>query len=331
MPENNCYLIDWFSASCFVDDYSDIFPILGFYSDICYSFQDGYGHHGYSRCVYLGGIYIYYDYRDDPRRCWVEMSGQGCRTFETYSDGVTFLDLFRRCVGDDPFFILNRVDLAYDIYNDPFLFDRMKSAIDGGCCISRFGTTELQETKTLQGGSCSPDFSGRTLYFGSPSSDIRFRLYDKKLERKRDDLPSWYRFEMVFRRGKALELALNISSRSELGGIFCGYLKEYLSVRDRSSTDSNYRRWLPAPWWERFTSSAENITELSKKEVSYNVMNAQYLVREMYGNTIDVILQTMGADELVELVRNREQRMNFAQINAVRLYKLNNKDSDSNG
>lgn len=320
---DNCYLIDWFSASCCVDDYSEIFDILGFNSlEVCSSFQSGYGHHGYGKSLYLNGLYIYHDYYDDPRRCWVEMSGTGCRTFETYSEGVTFSDLFRRCVGDEPFFKLNRVDLAYDIYNDQLLFDRMKSAVSSGCVISKFGSYELTEGQKLQGGLSCPDYVGRTMYFGSSKSELLFRLYDKKLERIRDDIDSWYRWEIVFHREKALELVTNLLSSDDVGAVFSAYLNEYISVRERSFTDSNYRRWNVPDWWRRFVQTSEHINYLSKKDESYNVYNAQFLIEHQYGNTIDVILQTMGADSLIDLVNSRAQKMNLKQLNAVRLYNL---------
>lgn len=332
MPENNnCYLIDWFSASCFVDDYSDLFDILGFNNlEVVSSFQFGYGHHGYGKSVFFNGLYIYHDYFDDPCRCWIEMSGTGCRTFETYSEGVTFNDLFQRCVGVEPFFKINRVDVAYDIYDDCFIFDRMKSAVSSGCVISKFGSYEITEGQKLQGGVSSPDFIGRTLYFGSSKSDLLFRLYDKKLERKRDDIDSWYRWEMVFHRDKALELVTNLINSDNVGAVFTAYLNQYISVRERSFTDSNYRRWDVPEWWRRFVDTSESVKPLSKKDESYNVYNAQFLIEHQYGNTIDVILRTLGADALIDLVNSRAQQLNLKQLNAIRLYNLE-KGRDSLG
>lgn len=323
MPENNnCYLIDWFSASCKLNDYTELYNVLGFYGDECNAFKDGYGHHGYSKSVYFNGIFIYYDYVQEPGRVWLEMSGTGCRTFETFADGVTFLDLFKRCIGDDPFFTVNRVDLAYDIFDDPLLFDRIKNASESGCIISQFGQAEIQECYNLVGGSLARDFIGRTIYFGSAKSELRFRLYDKRLERKRDDLISWYRLEIVFRRSLALEFITNLlSSASDVGSVFNGYIDHYLRIVERGS-DSNYRRWSSPDWWKRFTLRASKIKKIEKKDSKYNILNAQYLVQNMYGNTIDVILETLGVSGLVQLVDERVSNLNYDQINAIRSYHM---------
>lgn len=328
--ENNCYLIDWFSASCLLDDLFDIFDILGFSTEVVSSFQDGYGHHGYSKSMHYDGIFIYYQYYTGEPRVWVEMSGSGCRTFETYTDGKTFLDLFRLSVGDLPLFSLLRVDLAYDIYDDPFLYDRLRSARDSGCIISSFDQSEIDETVKIKGGEAVPQYLGRTLYFGSQTSEVRFRLYDKKLERCRDDLSSWFRFELQFRRAAALDFVTNYVRAMDLGytvgAVFSSFVGDRISVRDRNFVDSNYRRWAVAEWWQRFVNTSYIIKHIEVKEKSYNVLNAMHLASTMYGNTFDVLLQTIGVEKTVQLVRDRAQQLNVKQVEAIRDY--NNKFGD---
>ena len=98
----NCFVIDWFSASCVLDagtSWIDMLPILGLEKCNPESFTDGWGHHGYKKSRSNLGIRIYYDFIEDDnvvsKRYWVEMSGRGCRTFETLST-KTFTDLFKR-------------------------------------------------------------------------------------------------------------------------------------------------------------------------------------------------------------------------------------------
>lgn len=332
MANSNCYLIDWFSASCVLDDFFDIFDILGFGLDVVSSFQDGYGHHGFGKSMHFEGIFVYYQYYTGEPRVWIEMSGTGCRTFETYTDGKTFLDLFRLSVGSEPFFSLLRVDFAYDIYDDPFLYDRMKSARDSGCIISSFDQSEINETIKLKGGEAVPQYLGRTMYFGSKSSEIRFRLYDKRLELKRDDVDSWFRFELLFRRLSALDFVTNyvraVDTGCSVGDVFTAFVGDRISVRERNFADSNYRRWAVADWWLRFVNTSLTIKHIEVKDQSYNVLNAMYLASNMYGNTFDVLLQTIGVDELVKLVRNRAQQLNVKQLEAIRDY--HNKFGDIN-
>ena len=329
---NNCYLIDWFSASCLLDDFFDIFDILGFNLDVVSSFSDGYGHHGYAKSMHFEGIFVYFDYYTGEPRVWVEMSGTGCRTFETYTNGKTFLDLFRLSVGDEPFFSLLRVDFAYDIYDDVFLYDRLRSARDSGCIISSFDQSKIEEVVKVVGGEAVPQYLGRTMYFGSQSSDVRFRLYDKKLERNRDDISSsWYRFELQFRRSSSLDFVANyvraVDSGCTIGEIFAAFVGDRISVRERNYADSNYRRWAVADWWQRFVNTSCSIQHIEQKDKSYNVTNAMYLASNMYGNTFDVLLQTIGVDQTLELVRNRAQQLNLKQIEAIRDY--NNRFGDN--
>lgn len=352
MAEQNCILVDWFSAVCFLEDYNELFPILGLVSAECDRFKDGTGRYGFRKCIYLvdtsdksRGIFIYYDYYEDselegsglPRRVWLEMSGMGCRAFESLSEGVTFLDLLKKCVvdrpDDEPFFKINRLDIAYDIYNDPLLFDRVKAARADGCIISALSSSQLVEDVELVGGKF-PDYIGRTLYLGSAQSEIRFRLYDKKLERHRDDIESWYRWEVQLRREQALRFceALFTLSKGEtpnIGECYKALLDNYVRIVKRDPNDSNYRRWASPVWWQRFVNHTLKFEHLSKKGIEYNLLSAVYLVEHQYGNTIDTILKTLGEAALIELVKNRSQELNFKQLNAIRLYQME-QGSDSN-
>ena len=73
------------------------------------------GSRGYKRKKYYSSINIHYDGRDDMG-VWCEMSGQGCRSFETLSklflDGDGWVRLFRWITENEC--KLTRLDVAYD-------------------------------------------------------------------------------------------------------------------------------------------------------------------------------------------------------------------------
>lgn len=331
----NCFLIDWFSASCVLDagsNWSDLLPVLGLEKCDPDSFTDGWGHHGYKKSRSNLGIRIYYDYIEDDnilvKRYWVEMSGRGCRTFETLSN-KSFTDLFKLCVSDsekDPFFVrLSRVDLAFDIFDNPFIFDRVKAARASRSIISLFGFSLLSEGETLTPGG-SGHYTERTIYFGSMRSDIYMRLYDKKLEQLRTDVDTWYRWEIVFKDKNALELVQTYLrdyyyKSAPLGRMFYTYLNKYVSIRDYDPRDSNYRRWNVSSWWQTFTSGFTSIEKLSKRKIDYNMRHVTDLVQRVYGNTIDTILQTKGEKALIDLIKSRATELNDAQVHLIAEYK----------
>lgn len=321
---DNCFLVDWFSATCKLSTYSLIFDVLGL--DLCKTpFEDKkYSLNGFHKAVYYGGISVYFDNSQDEDLVWVEMSGQGCRTFETFSS-KSFADLFRLCYppsrSEKPFFHLSRLDIAYDIFDDPFLFDRMKFARDSSVIVSQLSESLLEEKAKIICGSPT-EYLGRTLYFGSPKSDLRYRLYDKRLERGREDIDSWYRFEVMYRNDKAAEVALNYchyvldDESLTIGNIFCSYLDKYISVRERG-TDSNPRRWRVAPWWSEFIQKTVKLKKLEKKETIYNIDGYMYNFQRQSGNTFDVLYQTIGYDGILRLVRERSSELNPFQIDAI--------------
>ena len=338
----NCFLIDWFSASCVLDagtDWTDMLPILGLEKCDPESFTDGWGHHGYKKSRSNLGIRIYYDFTDDDnvisKRYWVEMSGRGCRTFETLST-KTFTDLFKLCVpaapDKDPVFArVSRIDLAFDIFDNPFIFDRVKAARASRSIVSLFGVSTLCEGETLTPGGAAANYTERTIYFGSMKSDIYMRLYDKKLERLRSDIDSWYRWEIVFKNSNALELIQtylrDYYCKSEpVGRMFYTYLNKYISIRDYNPSDTNYRRWNVSSWWETFTSGFTTIQKLSKRKIDYNMQHVCDLTQRVYGNTIDTILRTKGEKALIDLIKSRATHLNDAQLHLIAEFKAGERD-----
>lgn len=339
---DNCFLIDWFSATCHLEYYDQLFGVLGIDLSKYEFVRKDHSLHGFRSGVYHGGISIYFDNSQDDTLVWVEMSGSGCRTFEEIST-KSFSDLLRLCYSsrrdEKPFFHLSRVDVAYDIFDDPFLFDRLKYSVNGSLIVSGLSECLVEEKSKIECGA-PIDYTGRTIYFGSPRSELRFRLYDKRLERMRDDVESWYRFEIMLRNDRAAELAYNYchyvldSESLTLGNIFCSYLDKYLSVRDRGS-DSNPRRWRVAPWWSEFIKKAVKLRRLDSKPTSYNIYGVMSFVQRQAGNSIDVLLKTIGVEGLSKLIRDRQSDLTPEQISVINeyhsLYDVNNNSwGDSN-
>lgn len=79
--KENIVLYDWLSFTSKVHTPEDLISALGLSQ--C-PWQEIKGAHGYRDRKYFSCISIHYNGREDMG-VWVEMSGQGCRTFETVS------------------------------------------------------------------------------------------------------------------------------------------------------------------------------------------------------------------------------------------------------
>ena len=123
---------------------------------------------------------------------------------------------------------------------------------------------------------------GNTVYFGSPKSDIRLRIYDKQLERNRQldennkiSTP-WVRWEFQFRGSRAASVCNLITSGYSLGFVFSGVLKNYFSLINPD--DSNISRCSLVSLYSDFLNGIEKLLlslpvpepSLSKRERWFN-------------------------------------------------------------
>lgn len=146
---------------------------------------------------------------------------------------------------------------------------------------------------------------GETVYIGSPSSDVRCRIYDKAAQTGME-FP-WMRFEIVFRKKRAEALAENLPDVNVPGLIL-----HYVDFKERSGAQRIDRR-PSASWWIAFlqtidkkkltlpkqTPGLEEIDEWIHKQVS----GALWLLYEAYGwDKVDEIMQD-GKDKF-----NRNKR-----------------------
>ena len=105
----NVILFDWLTVSCKEEDPWYWVTLLHM-EDLAWTAMEK-GRHGYRNGIYFGSISILYDGNPDMGVC-LDMSGQGCRTFEEYGSG-DFIGLFRLFSQDDRFHI-TRLDVAFD-------------------------------------------------------------------------------------------------------------------------------------------------------------------------------------------------------------------------
>lgn len=307
----NTVLFDYFSFTTKIYDFFSIIKVLGLESIETWSERPGRNYYRVRK--YFDGIHIEWDNVSDPDSLHVEMTGQGCRNFETFSSDPDFNRLFQMYIDGD--INVTRLDVAFDDFIGVLNLDKMVKQYYAGHFVSKFvsaiHTHELINCRPV------PIDKGHSLSFGSVTSDVYFRCYDKRLERQRFDIDHWIRFEMQLRRTAAGEFIKNYMLLDKnVGETFLSCVNNYIRFC-KNSDDTNISRWKIAPWWFKFVGDVGKISLYSKKTVEYNLCGVQNYVIGQCGNSIDVMLQTIGQDAFIELIKKRSSELTPKQKHLI--------------
>ena len=180
----NRFLIDWFSFSSRIDSFESMAELLGM-SDCNWEIMKGV--QGYACRYYFEGISIHWagngsvrfsgtDKEQDVKGAWLEMSGSGCRSFETYGNG-DWQKLLDYVVFNAQNITTNRIDIAYDDFIGLLDMNRIVEDTRNKNFVSKFRKCQIIE-------SFDNDLSetAYTVEHGRMKSDTYIRIYDKRLE-----------------------------------------------------------------------------------------------------------------------------------------------------
>lgn len=250
----------------------------------------------------------------------VMITGQGCRQFSVNGDLLKLVATLYLL----PHVNFSRIDLAVDDYKSKIIsYDRINKAALARNFTSRWSKwDEINSRQTSTG-----NFLGRTMYFGSQSSDLFCRIYDKTLERKANaegetDVPeAWTRLEVVYRKERAKKLVEHLMHGLPVGDALKGTLKQYLRFLT-PSTDSNKSRWPTAPWWENFLQKVESLQLTIKKE-SRSIEDMAAWVDKQIGPSLAAILKAHEGDLnwLRQVIAKGAHRLSRRHIDAINIYK----------
>ena len=292
----NIILFDWLSFSSKIDSPESIKKLLGL--EHCPWILTA-GAQGYKSRWYFECISIHFDGKVNS--VWVEMSGQGCRAYESYSTCCNWNGLFNMIYTDTDNYTINRLDVAYDDWTGILDIKKLDDNARKQNIVTKFRDYGVERSYSKE---------DITLYFGSKKSDVLFRCYNKAAERKREDVPHWVRFEMQLRDERAFTFVSNfIQSDHDVGQCFLGVLNNYLRFV-KPCGDSNKRRWDTAPFWRRFVGDVDNISLFTKKDIEYNYMQLKNFVLNQAGNAIDCLITIDGIDKFCEDLKNRDSNPN---------------------
>ena len=297
----NIVIYDWLSFTSKIHTPQELIDALGL-SHVGWTQTKG--ARGYRDRLYFSAISIHYNGRDDMG-VWVEMSGQGCRTFESLSAvGWERLFSFIRENG----LKITRLDVAYDDHTGILPMSRIVQDTQAGMFISK---SDYWETVLSSKGS--------TVQIGSPQSKVLIRIYDKAAERKCEPGTHWIRCEIQMRDDRAAQFT---KIPLPIGEAFAGVLLNYLRFVEPSD-DVNKWRWPMTDYWRDLVEDAQRISIYRAPGLEYNEERLKNYVINQAGNAIDCLIKLYGIEELERMIDERPCAPNPKYDLLIRDHKLN--------
>lgn len=285
IPSHDLILFDWLTVRIRNMEVSELVDLLGMTD--CKWEEFPHGRHGYRHQITVSGVTILSDGWSDDMGICLEMSGTGCRYYESYGRN-DWGGLLAFCVMDtskDSDIKLTRLDVAFDDHSGILDIDRLHVDTAEQSYVSRSRVWKITYGS-----------AGTSLYYGSDQSNTLIRIYDKAAERGFDDL-HWIRVELQLRDEIAQGFASGFMQR-DLGVQFRGVLKRYLRFCVPSE-DTNKTRWATADYWEALLNSVSAIRCWECPGVDYNMENLDNYVFGSAGNAILTYIRSYGVPALV--------------------------------
>lgn len=313
-------LIDWltFTVKEVYDPYKVITWYLGMDSGL---FQEQpYGLDGYEHCLAFNDIKVLYQPRENlsfqNMGCCVQMSGNGCRTFESWSklhlDGNTdeqgtgstvFPALFQLLLANQC--NISRIDIACDDHDGVLDMSEIVDSVMNNNVNSRMQRRQL--VLSYDGN----DVDGTTVYFGAPSSDFRVRIYDKAKEQ--GDLQGhWIRVELVFKGKNALAFVENFVNCDSLGTLATGVINDKFRFIDRD--DTNISRCSTCGWWVEFMENLSAIEIFSREVMEHDIDEIEDWAVRQLAPSIGLLFKAKGKIWLNAFIKEGQERLSNKQL-----------------
>lgn len=270
----------------------------------------GHGRNGYRKGLYFGSISILYDGNPGMGAC-LDMSGQGCRSFEEYGTG-DFDGLFRLFQQGEGYHV-TRLDVSFDDHSGILDINRLFDDTRSKELVSRFRKYGVQEE--FDNGR-----PGITVYHGSKKSAVLIRIYDKAAERGLPEEQHWVRVELQLRDERASAFCFDFAP---IGILFRGVLVNYVRYVDDPGTDSNRWRWPMKDYWSDLIEQVGRIRLYVKPGVEYNIGQLDRFVFEQASNAMAAAFQIYGVPFCVQKIQNRKVMENPKYKRLVEQYGKN--------
>jgi len=300
--QENIIIFDWLSITSKNPNPQYFIDLLGMDSK---NFELVKGAHGYRERLYFSGISIHYD-GGLNMGTWLEMSGQGCRTFETLGS-CDFGYIFSKVLSPSEDLHITRLDVAFDDHTGILDIDTIFQDTVNQEYISRFRMWEVIKSA-----------KGCTVNIGSHSSDVLIRIYDKAAERKCEDGVHWVRCELQLRNDRCLAFIVQLQLfQGDIGKVFTGVIHNYLRYVVPDERDANRWRWELKPYWANFLDGASKISLYVTPGMEYNLERVKNFVFGQAGNSIDTLIKIIGKDEFYKELMQRESSLTEKQRHLI--------------
>ena len=303
----NCILFDWVSITSRIHSAYNIIELLGL-QDVSWEEKERWAH-GYRFDLIYQNIHIHYGpANDDMPMTWLEMTGQGCRAFESFGNGDYGL-LFAEVQSEPDQMNITRLDIAYDDHDGVLSMKEIEAdtrVLDDDNLpveyVSKFRKREIV---------WSHDDGGEpalTVYHGRKGSDTMIRIYDKAAERGFGSERHWVRVELQLRDERARAFAMMCLDGDSIGDLWQGVIYNYLRYVEPDDFDSNRWRWPLKSYWANMLEDAKRIRLYKKPGTEYNMMNLENFVFGQAGNAIDTYIRIKGECSFMEALKNRPNK-----------------------
>lgn len=294
-PKENVFLIDWLTVvfhGCHLDE---VQRILGLESiKIPWVTKTSFIN-GYPVDTFFDHIHLRWG-ADDPRfyksdnfksaeqkarndmGICLDMSGQGCRTFEefSYKSWFEFLEDMYRFGGR---INVTRLDLAYDDHFGLLNIWKIRRDVE-----DRNYRSKSKKSRVIWSDDQDQDIKGLTVEVGSKSSPVMIRIYNKAVERGFKDR-HWIRVEIQLRQERSHEACKRLFQRESIGAVASGLLRNYCVFLEPGN-DSNKARWKVAEYWERLLIGMEKLRLWIAPGEPYNFHNTMNHLVDQYGQSL---------------------------------------------
>lgn len=301
-PEN-MLLFDWLSITSKLHTVKDIKILLGL---LDVEWQELKGVRGYLVREYFEGISIHHG---NTGNVWLEMSGKGCRAFESYGHG-DYNIIFNFCIENELYINVTRLDIAFDDRTNILNIDKVCNDVRKQEYISRSRDWEVIESS-----------KGKSCTIGSHASPVLVRIYDKAAERGIKN-EHWVRVELQLRDDRAFEFVKRLFDYG-FGCLFRGVLTNYLRFVVEDKNETNRSRLKTKPYWNKLLLDSEKISIFVKLGLDYNLERLNNYVFNQAGNAIDAAIALHGVVGFHNMVVERRTKRNPKYKEIVLEHSLN--------
>lgn len=234
-------------------------------------------YYGYEKLFYFNGIKIWLNFKKNT--CLLDCSGKGCRTLESLNL-YSWEELILVMVDVNASF--TRLDLALDVKKTL----EYKIVLDS--VMKRKYISNTEKLIYIEG-------TEQSIYFGSPASRKRLRIYNKALERGVDG--NWVRFELQLRKESILTFLECLKNGYSILNIHSGMMIKYVRFLNKTyEFDNHPERYKTALWYKKILAQLEKIKDVTIGKLEYNLESLEKYLKEQVASSIRTLLTFHDGD-----------------------------------